>query len=221
MKTRLGAAMVRQTFCGAILVLLSLPLLWILHRALGLGNPPLSGILVLGGAVVLAFAGAGAIGASVGAARSNALLAGLLSLLLGGAISAGAAPFYGSIIVDDLTREGAGMVWAQRDLITGGASNALTSRAGETLDAVRRGELRDQISKAQRDLQNSVSPQVRDSALQKIKEAAGELASLGKEKSVDFIKSGVARSSAFALLIWTILGAPFAGIFEAKRARRF
>lgn len=221
MKTSLGAAAVRQTVLGAILVLVSLPLLWILHRSFGLGNPPVSGILVLGGAVVLAFAGAGAIGASVGAARGNSLLAGVLSLLLGGVISAGAAPFYGSMIVDDIAREGAGMVWAQRDRITGGASNALTSRAGETLDAARRGELRDQISKLQSEAQNATSSVTRDASLEKAKNAAGELALLGREKGVDLFKSGVARSSAFSLLIWTILGAPLAGIFEAKRARRY
>lgn len=221
MKTSLGAASVRQTFLGAILVLVSLPLLWILHRSFGLGSPPISGIFVLGGAVVLAFAGAGAIGASVGAARGNALVAGLLSLLLGGVISVGAAPLYGSMIVDALTHDAAGMVWAERDRITGGASNALTGRAGETFDAARRGELRGQISRLRSEAQNAASSVSRDSALQKAKDAAGELASLGKEKSVDFIKSGVARSSAFALLIWTILGAPLAGIFEAKRARRY
>ncbi len=221
MKTSLGAAVVRQTFLGAFLVLLSLPFLWILHRGLGLGNPPISGILLLGGAVILAFAGAGAIGASVGAARGNALVAGVLSLLLGGIISAGAAPFYGSIILDDLTREGAGMVWAERDRITGGASNALTSRAGETFDAARQGRLRDQLSKLQSEAQSAASSQTRDSALQKAKGVAGELASLGKQKGVDLLKSGVARASAFALLFWTILGAPLAGIFEAKRARRY
>ncbi|PQV63847.1 hypothetical protein B1R32_10851 [Abditibacterium utsteinense] len=221
MKTSLGAAIVRQTFLGAILILLSLPFLWILHRSFGLGNPPLSGIFVLGGAVILAFAGAGAIGASVGAARGNALLAGVLSLLLGGAISAGAAPLYASMIFDGLTHEAAGAVWAERDRITGGAQGEITSRAGKAFAAAREGRLRDQLGEFQQEAKNATSSASRDSALQKMKGIAGELASLGQEKGVGFLKSGVARSSAFALLMWTILGAPLAGIFEAKRAHRY
>ncbi len=221
MKTSLGAAVVRQTVLGTLLVLVSLPFLWILHRTFGLGNPPLTGILTLGGAVVLAFAGAGAIGASIGAARGNALVAGLLSLILGGAISAGAAPFYGSLIVDGLTNEAAGMVWAERDRITGGAQGEVTSRAGKAFSAAREGRLREQLGEFQREAQNATSPKSRAAAGQKVKQIAVELATLGREKGVGLLKSGVARSSAFALLIWTILGAPIAGVFEAKRARRY
>lgn len=211
----------RQSVIGALLVLVSLPFLWILHRTFGLGSPPISGILTLGIAVVLAFAGAGAIGASVGEARGNALVAGGLSLLLGAVISAGAAPLYGSMIVNGITDEAARIAWDERDRITGGASNALTSRAGETWDAARQGRLRDQLSKLQDEAKNAVSPAARDSALEKAKGIAGELASLGKEKGVGLFKSGVARSSAFALLMWTIFGAPLAAIFEARRARRY
>ena len=221
MKTSLGAAIVRQTVIGTLLVVVSLPFLWILHRTFGLGSPPVSGILTLGIAVILAFAGAGAIGASVGASRGNSLVAGLLSLLLGAFISAGAAPLYGGMIVDALTQETAKTVWNERDRITGGATNALTSRAGETFDAARQGRLREQLSNLQNEAKSAVSPAARDSALQKAKNVAGELASLGKEKGVGLLKSGLARSSAFALLFWTILGAPLAGIFEAKRARRY
>lgn len=217
MKTSLGAATVRQTVVGTLLVLVSLPFLWILHRTFGLGNPPLSGIITLGGAVILTFAGAGAIGASVGASHGNAVLAGVLSLLLGGFISTGAAPLYGSIIVDDLTREGARMVWDERDRLTGGARDALTSRAGDTFDAARQGKLREQLSNLQDEAKNATSLQARDSALQKANGVARQLVLL----SQGILKSGVARSSAFALLFWTILGAPLAGIFEAKRARRY
>jgi hypothetical protein len=220
-KTSLGAAVVRQTLIGTVLVLVSLPFLWAMHRAFGLGNPPFSGILTLGGAVVLAFAGAGAIGAAVAASRGNTLLAGVLSLLLGGFISAGAAPLYGSILVDGLTHEAAGAVWAERDRITGGASNALQSRAGQTFDAARQGRLRQQLSQLQNEAKTATSSVTRDAALQKARQVAGEIAVLGREKGVGLFKSGVARSSAFALLIWTIFGAPLAGIFEAKRARRY
>lgn len=221
MKNSLGAATTRQALVGALLVLVSLPFLWILHRTFSLGSPPISGILVLGGAVVLAFAGAGAIGAGMGASRGNPLLAGVLSLVLGGVISAGAAPLYGSMIVDSLTNEAARTVWDERDRITGGASNALTSRAGEALTAARQGKLREEIGQLQTQAKNATSPAARDSALQRAKAMAGELALLGREKGVGLLKSGVARSSAFALLVWTILGAPLAGIFEAKRARRY
>ena len=221
MKTSLGAAVVRQTVFGVLLVLLSLPFVWILHRTFGLGSPPFSGLIVLGGAVVIAFAGAGAIGASVGASRGNSLVAGVLSLLLGGAISAGAAPLYASMIADALAHDAAGIVWAQRDRLTGGAQNALTTRAGETFDAARQGKLREELSQLQSEAKNAISPQARDSALQKLKATGLELANLSREKGGEVFKNGVARSSAFALLIWTIIGAPLAGFFEAKRARRY
>lgn len=209
--------MVRQTVIGTLLVLVSLPFLWVLHRTFGLGNPPTTGILTLGGAVILSFAGAGAIGAGVGASHGNAVLAGVLSLLLGGFISVGAAPLYGSMVVDDLTREAAGVVWQERERITGGAQNALTSRAGETLDAARQGKLRQQIGQLQAEAKNAASPAARDAALQKANGIARQLLLLSK----GILKSGVARSSAFALLFWTVLGAPLAGMFEAKRARRY
>lgn len=88
----------RQSLLGALAVLVSLPLLWILHRSFGLGNPPLSGIVVLGLAVVASFALAGAVGVAVGQARGKGLVAALLGLLLGATVTAIAAPVYASMV---------------------------------------------------------------------------------------------------------------------------
>ncbi|HEX9998272.1 MAG TPA: hypothetical protein VGB45_14125 [Abditibacterium sp.] len=220
MNSFVSATLLRQSFLGALLVLVSLPFLWLLHRAFGLGNPPITGIVVLGGAVVVSMAGAGVVGLAIGQARGNALVAALLGLLLGATVSAIAAPLYGSLVVDGLTNDAVGMVWSERDKITGGAQNALTSRAGETFSAARQGKLREQLDNLQREAQEATTAEARSSALQKAKQTALELANLGKSKGVELFKKGVARSSAFALLFWTILAAPLAAAFEAKRARR-
>lgn len=224
MNSFLVAALVRQSCIGALLVALSLPLLLLVHRSFGLGNPPLAGLLVLGVAVVLSFAGAGIIGALVGAARGNALLAALLGLGLGGVVSATAAPFYASMVVDSLTHEALGLVWNERDRITGGlssaAQNALTQGVGKTFDAARQGRLREQLGAFQQQAETATTPQARQVALQRAKSTALELAALGRERGVTFVKSGVARLSAFALLFWTVAGAPWGALFEARRRRR-
>ena len=220
MNSFVSATLLRQSLIGALLVVVSLPFLLLLHRAFSLGNPPITGIVVLGGAVVVAMAGAGIVGLAVGQARGNALVAALLGLLLGATVSAIAAPLYGSLVVDGLTNDAAGMVWNERDKLTGGAQNALTSRAGETFSAARQGKLREQLGVLQREAQQATTEKSRNLALQKAKQTAIELANLGKTKGVELFKKGVARSSAFALLFWTILAAPLAAAFEARRARR-
>ncbi len=221
MKTSFGAAIVRQSLLGTLAVLISLPLLWILHRSFGLGNPPLSGIVVLGLAVVASFALAGAVGVAVGQARGKGLVAALLGLLLGATVTAIAAPVYASMVVEGLAHDAMGAVWSERDKLTGGATEALTDRAQDTLSAAREGRLREQLSEFQREAQSATTPQARQSALEKASGIVAQLPAIGRDKTVSFVKSGVARLTAFALLFWAILGPPFAAAFESRRARRY
>jgi len=102
----------RQALLGAVAVAASFPLLLALSRALGLGRPPLGGVATLGASVVLAFAGAGLIGALLAAAapsrprwqvRSVAALAGLV---YGFFLCSAALPLYTDDVLDDLTDRG-------------------------------------------------------------------------------------------------------------------
>lgn len=216
-------AVVRQTLCGLLAVLVSLPVLFALHRAFGLGSPPISGLLLLGGAVVLAFASAGLLGAMLGAARGTAGVAGLLGLGLGALLCFAVAPFYGSIVLDGVTRDATSMVWAERGRVTDAARNAVSGRAENAISSARRGraqELRDQLSQAQRDANQATSPQSRQQAAQRARELTSQLAQEGKTKGIALVKSGAARLSAFALLFWVLIGPPFAAALECRRARR-
>ena len=221
MKTSFGAAITRQSVLGALAVGVSLPFLWILHRSFGLGSPPIGGIVVLGGAVVAAFAGAGALGAAMGQARGQAIVAALLGLLLGATITAVAAPLYASMVADDLASDALKMAWRERDTLSGGASEELSSRAQKTLSAAREGRLREQLGEFQAEAKGATTPAARDLALQKARAVASQLLPMGRAKGVELVKSGVARSSAFALLFWAIIGSPLAAAFEARRARRY
>lgn len=221
MKTSFGAAIVRQSLLGALAVLVSLPLLWILHRSFGLGNPPLSGIVVLGLAVVASFALAGAVGVAVGQARGKGLVAALLGLLLGATVTAIAAPVYASMVAEGLAHDAMGAVWSERDKLTGGATQELSNRAQDTLSAAREGRLREQLGQLPEEAKSATTPAARDAALEKARGITSQLLPMGRDKGVELFKSGVARLSAFALLFWAIIGPPLAAAFESRRARRY
>jgi hypothetical protein len=205
MKSMYASVLIRQGLIGALLVLISLPLLWILHGTFKLGSPPLSGIIVLGGAVVISLALAGIIGTAIGESRGNPWVAALVGLLLGGAIVSGAAPLYGSMVVDGLTHDATGMVWNEREKIIGAARDV---------------NLRDQLANLQRQAQQATDPQTRAQALEKAKDTARQLAGQGGTRGMALFKSGVARSTALALLFWAIVGPPLSAGFEARRAKR-
>ena len=109
---RLVWVALRQALLGAVVVAASFPLLLLLSHALGLGRPPLGGVATLGGSVVLAFTGAGLIGAFLAAlaprrprwqVRSAAALAGLI---YGFVLCSAALPLYTDDVLDDLTNRG-------------------------------------------------------------------------------------------------------------------
>lgn len=141
-KSSLSVAIARQLFVGMLIVVVSLPLLWALHGAFGLGNPPLSGVLLLGGSVVAAFAGGGVIGYLLGAGGRNTgsvPLAALCGLLWGGSVCALAVPFYGQMIVEHLMHEGTSLAWRERGRVV--------ERAGDAAREVRAGRARQAAEK--------------------------------------------------------------------------
>lgn len=206
MKPMYAGVLIRQSLIGALLVLVSLPLLWILHGAFKLGSPPLSGIIVLGGAVVISLAAAGISGTAIGESRGNAGIAALVGFVLGIVMVSISAPLYGSMVVDGLTHDATGMVWNEREKIIG---------------AAREVNLREQLASLQRQAQQATDPQTRNAALARAKAIASQLAAQGGTRGLILLKSGIARSTALSLLFWAIIGPPLAAAFEASRAKRF
>ena len=109
---RLVRATVRQAVVGLAVALASLPLLLVLSRTLGLTPPPVDGLLLLGGAVVLAFAGGGLLGALLTVAVLRGFrgrirgLAALAGLAWGIALCSIALPLYTENVFDELTDTG-------------------------------------------------------------------------------------------------------------------
>ena len=119
----LSAVIVRQVVFGLVVVVLTLPLLSLAQRAIGLGTPPRGGVLLLGASVVLACVSGGLIGTTIGAAararRSNGgvLLALLAGLVWGGVLCSIIAPLYLESALEALAREGAGALWRERSAV--------------------------------------------------------------------------------------------------------
>ena len=209
-------ATLRQALIGLALVVVSLPLLFLLHRFFKLGNPPVFGLVVLALTVVIAMGMAGAIGVAVGRARGNWIVAALLGLGVGIAACTLVAPLYGGLILDNLTRQAAGAVIGldvspeefARERATGVATDALT--------AAREGRLREELARLREQAKNA-TPQTRAQIQEKIKEVSAQLVQTGKDKSVSLIKSGAAQLSAFALLVWALLGPPIGAAWECRK----
>ena len=209
----LTPAIVRGLLIGLVLVLISLPGLFALHGALGLGAPPVSGLLVLGGAVALALVVANVAGVFMGESRSNPLLAALIGLVIGGATCAVAAPLYGGMVVDSITHDAMGLAWNERERIVAGARDAVSSG---TVSAVREGRVREELARLQEQARSATTAQGRQNAAQQ----AAALAQQLKPQGIALVKSGAARLSAFALLLWAIVAPPLGASFECRRVRR-
>ncbi len=208
-------APLRQALIGLALVVISLPLLFLLHRTFSLGNPPVFGLIVLALTVSVA------IGLGIGKARGNWIVAALLGLGVGIAACTVVAPLYGGLILDSLTRQAtgavAGTVLGQdpqqfaRERAKGVATDAVT--------AAREGRLREEIARLQAQAKNAVTPQTRAQIEQKIKDASAQLVATGKDKSISLVKSGAAQLSAFSLLIWALIGPPIGAAWECRKAK--
>ncbi len=204
------------------LVVISLPVLFLAHNALGLGKPPVFGLTVLALSVVISMAIAGAIGAAVAKAGGNLVVAGVIGLVMGLVVCTVVAPIYGGIILDNITREATGAVAGTvigQDPATFAREKALDA-GKQTLSAAREGRLREELDNLRAQAQNATTPTARKQAAERAQQIVKELASSGKATGVSLIKSGVAQLSAFALLVWALVGPPLGAAWECRRATR-
>jgi len=106
MKDLLGVAL-RHALLGALVVALSLPVLLGLSRVLGVARPPLGGLALLGGSVMLGFAGGGLIGAlGARAGLRSGWAASLLGLVYGLVLCGTVLPLYTDDVLDEMTDRG-------------------------------------------------------------------------------------------------------------------
>lgn len=216
MKNSVASNVLGAVLVGVAAVVVSLPILFLVHRALGLGNPPITGLVILGGTVVICFALGGGVGASIGAARGNSLIAALLGLVIGGAACFIVAPFYGSLVVEGLSRDATGLVLSERSRFENAAKNA----GSDTLAAAREGRLREQLAQYKEQAAKATTPEARANAAERARELGSQLATEGKTKGLALLKSGAARASSFSLLLWAIVVTPLVAAFACRQARR-
>ena len=207
---------------GMALVVVSLPVLFLAHRMMDLGKPPVLGLVILALSVVISMAIAGAIGAAVARARGNLVVAGLLGLGVGFLVCTIVAPVYGGLIIDNITRQAsmavAGTVIGQ-DPETFAREKALGAGKG-AFDAAREGRLRQELDNLKEQARNAATPEARRKASERAQQIVRELAANGKETGVSLLKSGVAQLSAFTLLVWALVGPPLGAAWECRKSKR-
>ena len=209
MRVSFFTSIFRQAVIGMALVVVSLPVLFLAHRAMDLGKPPVFGLVLLALTVVISMALAGAIGAAVARAKGDLVVAGVLGLVLGLVVCAVVAPIYGGIILDNITRQAtvtvAGTVIGQ-DPETFAREKAV--QAGkQTLSAAREGRLRAELDGLRDKARNATKPAARKQAADRAQQIVKELAANGQATGVSLLKSGVAQLSAFTLLVWALVRA--------------
>lgn len=205
---------------GLAVIALSLPILFLVHRAFQLGNPPIDGVIVLGSSVILCFVLAAAIGTVLGNSQTNSLLAALLGLALGSTTCFVVAPIYAGMVVDGVTRDATGMIWSERDSIESAARGITSTHGAQTWNAVREGRLQEQLAQYRKQAEEANTPEGRAAASQKATELATQAALIGKTKAIALLKAGVARALAFTLLLWALLGSPIVAAVSCSKAKR-
>lgn len=204
------------------LVVVSLPVLFLAHRMMDLGKPPVFGLVLLALSVVISMGIAGAIGAAVARAKGNLVVAALLGLVVGFVVCTVVAPVYGGLIIDNITRQAtvavAGTVLGQ-DPETFAREKALEA-GKQTLSAAREGRLRAELDNLRVQAQNAATPTARKQASERAQAIVKELAASGKETGVSLLKSGVAQLSAFTLLVWALVGPPLGAAWECRNSKR-
>jgi hypothetical protein len=216
MRTSFAVATLRQAVIGSVLVALSLPLLWMFSRAVGLGTPPLSGVILLGGSAVASWAAGGFIGASLGQgarglrAGGAPIIAALCGLVLGGVVCSAVAPFYAQTVVEGLARDAANDVFERRNEVLARARAATAKVAQEA--ARNPARARDAV----RDSENLKQQAARLST--QAREATENTATSALSTAKQLAFRAAARLPAMTLLIWALLGPAIAGFIEARRA---
>jgi len=213
-------AAIRGLLIGLVLILISLPILFALHGALRLGSPPISGLILLGLTVALTLAIANGVGAFVGETHGNPMLAAVVGFIIGVCACFVAAPLYGGVVVEGLQRDATGLVWGERGRLTDAArgvvQNTAFSSAGDAVSAAREGRLREEVASLQQKAKDATTPQARQNATEQARKLASELS----PKGIAVLKSGAAKLSAFALLLWALVAPPLGAAWECKRAKR-
>ena len=213
----------RQGLIGLVLVALSLPLLRLLSHAVGLGSPPLDGVLLLGGSAVAAWAAGGFLGATLGSgarglgvnrlgASGAPIAAALCGLVLGGVVCCAVAPFYAQSVVESVARNAATDVFKRRDEILARARDAATTAAQEAVrDPARaRAAVRDAESLKQQAARLGTQARA----------GAGSTATAALTTAKQLALRAAARLPAMTLLIWALFGPAIAGFWEVRRAAR-
>lgn len=114
----LFGATVRQALLGALAVSVSLPFVLGWSRVLGVARPPLGGLTLLGGSVLLGWAGGGLIGAlGARAGLRSRLAASALGLVYGLVLSSAVLPLYTDDILDEMTDRGTELAVARLDKV--------------------------------------------------------------------------------------------------------
>lgn len=109
---------VRHALLGALAVALSVPVLTGLSRILGVARPPLGGLALLGGSVLLAFAGGGLIGAlGARAGLRSRWAVSLLGLVYGLVLCGTVLPLYTDDVLDEMTDRGTELAVARLDKV--------------------------------------------------------------------------------------------------------
>lgn len=204
------------------LVVVSLPVLFLAHRMMDLGKPPVLGLVILALTVVIAMGIAGAVGAAVAKSNGNLVVAGVLGLVLGLVICTVVAPLYGGLILDNLTREATiavGGTVLGTDPETFAREKAIGA-GKEAFSAAREGHLREELDTLRAQAQNAATPTARKQASERAQQIVKELAAGGKETGVSLLKSGVAQLSAFTLLVWALVGPPLGAAWECRKATK-
>lgn len=123
MKQVMIMAALRQACFGVVAVALSLPLLWTLHRRIGVDAPSTTSVLLLGASVIVAFVGGGLLGVVVrelgrgnklARSRAGGWVAAGAGLLFGLVFCVAVASFYGQSIVENAADDRLTMIWQQR-----------------------------------------------------------------------------------------------------------
>ncbi len=222
MQVSFSTSVFRQAMIGMALVVVSLPILFLAHNAMGLGKPPVVGLIVLALTVVISMAIAGAIGSSVAKANGDLVVAGVIGLVLGLVICTIVAPIYGGIIIDNLTRQATGAVAGTvlgQEPATFAREKALDA-GKQTLSAAREGRLREELDNLRAQAHNAATPTARKQAVDRAQQIVKELAANGKDTGVSLLKSGVAQLSAFTLLVWALIGPPMGAAWECHKAKK-
>ncbi len=109
---------VRQALLGALAVVVSLPVLVGLSHILGVARPPLGGLALLSGSVLLGFVGGGLIGAlGARAGLRSGWGASLLGLVYGLVLCGTVLPLYMDDVLDEMTDQGTEMAVERLDTV--------------------------------------------------------------------------------------------------------